>query len=120
MIYDFKMFSNFSIWTQPVNTIAQACNVGDSFEACQTVGSINTHALAQINNYCDVGILFRAICILVHGFGEHVHHYEPVAKVLYDKHDISLCGYDQGTGIIMNITVIYSICMYGHLYLFVL
>lgn len=37
----------------------------------------------------------KAICILLHGIGDHILAYEDVAKALLENHNISLHGYDQ-------------------------
>jgi len=39
---------------------------------------------------------FRAICVLLHEFGDHIQAYEDVAKSLQKNHNIAVHGYDQG------------------------
>ncbi|XP_067943169.1 monoglyceride lipase-like [Watersipora subatra] len=37
----------------------------------------------------------KALCVFVHGVGDHILAYKPVAQVLWEKHNIASCGFDQ-------------------------
>lgn len=41
-------------------------------------------------------IVFRAVCILLHGIGDHIAAYKSLAETFWADYKILLCGFDQG------------------------